>query len=42
LLDQELNSVKSHTGLRNTMDYFKYEIKGTLFCFSGPVIHMSW
>jgi len=25
LLDQELSCVKSHTGLRNVMDYLKYK-----------------
>jgi hypothetical protein len=33
-LDQELNSSKSHIGLRKMMHYLKYEIGLTPFCFT--------
>jgi hypothetical protein len=37
-LYQELNSSKSHTGLRKVMYYLKNKIRIAPFCFSGPDI----
>jgi len=39
LLDQVLSSVKSHIGLRNTMDYLKYKTSYTLLLLRPRYTH---